>query len=119
MRPKNTDPQIKPTVAMIAMGVMGAGLQGQGIPVIGEMINHVAKEFNVTYYSFQPVDRSKIPSSLTVRQIVSWHIPGRLKYLLLMLRLVADHFKHPHQLFYSIGTLPTGQWAVLLGRIFK
>lgn len=119
MKAGNFKAHVKPRLAMIAMGVIGTGLEGQGVPAISDMIRNISNYFDVTYYSFQPIDKKKIPSSVTVRQVISYRIPGRIKHLLLILRLVADHFAFSHQLLYSIGTFPTGRWAVLLGKLFN
>ena len=104
---------------MIAMGVMGAGLHDQGIPVVTEMINHVSKQFDIVYYSLQPVNAQRIFHVIEVKPAISWRIPGRLKYLFQMFRIAIDHFINPFQLIYAIAVYPTGQMAMTVSKITR
>lgn len=108
----------KPKLAMIAMGVIGGGVDGQGIPAVTEMIDEVSRQFDITYYSLQRVNANVLPS-IKVKQVLNWRIPGRLKYLLLMFRIIVDHFVDPHSVIYSIAVFPTGRMAIWLGKLLR
>jgi glycosyltransferase involved in cell wall biosynthesis len=114
----NNKIQNKPRIAMIAMGVIGGGVDGKGIPAVTEMIHHISKEFDIVYYSFQRVDVNILPS-IKVKQVLPGKLPGRLKYLLLGLQIITDHLFDPYQFLYSIAVFPTGRMAVRIGKIIR
>ena len=110
---------VKPQIAFLSSGVLGGKPDGQGIPVIVDLVERLLPHFEIIYYSFQPVDLKKIHPSIRVRQIINEPIPGRLKYGLLALRLLLDHFTNRHQLLFAVSVEPAGYFAVMLGQILR
>ena len=106
----------KPRIALIAMGVMGGGPIGDGIPVLVDLFGKLSRHYELVYYSFQPVDASKVPPKIKIRQATRWWLPGRVKYMLVMLRLMFDHWLNSYQLLFAVSAYPTGSAAVRLGQ---
>lgn len=109
----------KPRIALLAMGILGEGKIGQGIPVLTDLFKRLSEHFEIVWYSFSPVDVAVTPAGITLRQVVSWPIPGRLKYLLLSISFLFDHLRNPYQLLFAVSVFPPGSWAVLLGKLIN
>lgn len=109
----------KPRIALLAMGILGEGKIGQGIPVLTDLFNRLSDNFEIVWYSFSPVDTTAIPARIKTRQVISWPIPGRLKYLLLCMSFLLDHIRNPYQLLFAVSVFPPGRWAVLLGKLIN
>ena len=109
----------KRRIALFGSGVLGGGTSGQGIPVMSDLFDRLSVHYDIVYYSFKRIDRRQVPAALAARQIITFKIPERLKYILLMLRFAWDQLFHPVSLIFSVSIYPTGQAAVVLGKIFK
>lgn len=109
----------KPRIALFGMAVLGGGTLGQGIPVLHDLFTRLSENYTIDFYCFQHTDSSRVPSGIRVHQVVSLPIPGRLKYLLLLLRFALNHIRNPYRLIFSIAIYPTGKAALLAKRIFK
>jgi glycosyltransferase involved in cell wall biosynthesis len=105
----------KPRIALLGKGTLDAG--SLGIPVMIDLFDRLSSDFDITFYSFLPIDRSKVPSAITVRVPVTQRLPGRLKYFLIALRCLTDHIRNPFSLFFAVSTYPAGQWAAWLGKL--
>jgi glycosyltransferase involved in cell wall biosynthesis len=105
----------KPKIALLGKGTLDAG--SLGIPVMIDLFDRLSADFDITFYSFLPIDRSKVPAAITVRVPVPIRLPGRLKYFLIALRCLIDHMRDPFSLFFAVSTYPAGLWAVRLGRL--
>lgn len=99
------------------MGILGEGKIGQGIPVLTDLFKRLSDHFEIVWYSFSPVDAAATPAQIKLRQVVSWPIPGRLKFLILCLSFLFDHFRDPYRLLFAVSVFPPGRWAVLLGKL--
>jgi glycosyltransferase involved in cell wall biosynthesis len=109
----------KPRIALVAMGVMGGGPIGDGIPVLVDLFDQLSEHYELVYYSLQPVDRSRVPSRIKIRQATSLKLPGRLKYFLIFLRMVMDHLRNPFRLVFAVSAFPTGNVALRFGKLFN
>lgn len=110
--------QSKPRIALFAMGVIGGELKGHGVPVLEDLFARLSQHFEIVLYSFNRIDPAKLPAAISARQIISWKIPGRVKFLLLALRFAWDHVRTPYQMIFSVSVYPPGLWAVRMGKIF-
>jgi glycosyltransferase involved in cell wall biosynthesis len=108
-----------PRIALLGMGVIGGGPLGQGIPAIKDLFLYLSSHYNIEFFSFKPVDVSRVPDSIIVRQPVRWWLPGRAKYILMALRLILNHLRNPYDLLFGVTAYPTGQYAVILSRIIR
>jgi glycosyltransferase involved in cell wall biosynthesis len=108
----------KPRIALFAMGVMGGGNMGYGIPVLNDLFERLSRDYELVYYPFSTILKSKVPNEIKVRQ-VKWRLPGRLKYLLISLTFALDHILNPFQSIFAIAIYPTAHWAIRLGKIFN
>ena len=109
----------RPGLMLIGMGVLGGGQLGEGIPVIADLFDRLSTYYDITFYSFGPTNPAGIPKSIRVKQVLPWKIPGRLKYLLLTIRIVWDHLRHPYAVIFAISVYPTGLIANWLGKILN
>jgi glycosyltransferase involved in cell wall biosynthesis len=111
--------KVKARIALLAMGILGEDKQGQGIPVLTDLFKRLSHDFDIVFYSFGTIDASAIPRPIKVRQVVSWSIPGRLKYLILGIFFLLDHVRNPFDLLFAVSVFPPGRWAVRLGKLVK
>jgi len=109
----------KSRIALLAMGILGEGKTGKGIPVLTDLFKRLSDHFEIVYYSFSPIDVKAIPEQIKARIVPSWHLPGRLKYLVLSFYFLLDHFRNPYQLLFAVSVFPPGRWAVMLGKLIK
>jgi len=108
----------KPRLALFAMDILGGGPVGQGIPVLNDLFERLSVHFDIVFYCFSAIEVPRVPSSIKVRQIVSFRLPGRLKYLLLAIRFACDQLRRPYGLLFAVSIYPAGRWAIWLGKIF-
>jgi glycosyltransferase involved in cell wall biosynthesis len=107
----------KPRIALLGKGTLDAG--SLGIPVMIDLFERLSSDFDITFYSFLPIDRSKVPAAIRVRVPVTLRLPGRLKYFLIAFRCLIDHIRNPFSLFFAVSTYPAGLWATRLGKLVK
>jgi glycosyltransferase involved in cell wall biosynthesis len=101
------------------MEILGGGTSGEGIPVLIDLFQRLSAHYEIVFYCFHTIDKSKVPAAIKVRHVVPWRIPGRMKFFLLIARLILDHFRKPVSLIFAVSAYPTGQWAVIIGKIIK
>jgi glycosyltransferase involved in cell wall biosynthesis len=110
----------RPRLALFGMGSLGGEPLGQGIPVMHELFSRLSLYFDITFYSFKPIELSKVPEHIRVRQTVDWKfLPGRLKFMFVPMMFYLDHLRKPFDCIFSVSIYPTGSWAIFLGRLFK
>lgn len=112
------DKENKPTLALFAMGVIGGGNLGYGIPVLRDLFERLSNDYNIIFYSFSTIKPTNVPSGIKLRQ-TKLRLPGRLKFLWVTMKFAFDQIMNPCQLIFAISIYPTGHWAIRLGRIFK
>lgn len=106
----------KPRIALLGMGVLGGGPLGQGVPVLEETITRITARFDIVFYSFI---RTKSIREIQTKQPVSFYLPGRLKYSLMMAKVIWDNLFNPFDIILSVSAYPTGLVAIRLGKILK
>jgi glycosyltransferase involved in cell wall biosynthesis len=110
----------KRRIALFALGVIGGGPVGNGIPVLRDLFVHLSREYDIIYYSFYPVFKREVPPELTLRVAPTWQwLPVRLRYLLLVVRFVWDHHINKIDFIFSVSDYPSGLWAIRLGKLFR
>jgi glycosyltransferase involved in cell wall biosynthesis len=109
----------KPRIALIGMSVMGGGSLNNGIPVLVDLFGRLSHHYEIVFYSFQKVYRPNVPESIHVVDSPFQRLPGRLKYLLLIARIILDHIRSQYSLFFAVSAYPPGWAAIFLGRILR
>lgn len=109
----------KPRIALFGVGTLGGGHLWQGVPAQNELFETLSLYYEIVFYSFSRVKTTHIPPKISVRQIISMRIPGRVKYFLLFLRALADHVSSPYSLLFSVSVYPSGYFAIKLGKLLK
>jgi glycosyltransferase involved in cell wall biosynthesis len=110
----------RPRIALLGMGTLGGEPLGQGIPVIRDLFDRLSNDFDVVFYSFKSVDKTQIPTTICVRQTISWRfIPGRIKFFLIPILFAVDHIFNPCDVIFSVSIYPTGKWSIALGKLFR
>jgi len=112
------DANSKPKIALLAMGVIGGGNLGYGIPVLRDLFERLSAHYEIIFYSFSTIDEGNIPQGIKLRQ-TRLPLPGRLKFLYIALKFAFDQIFHPSKLIFAISIYPTGHWAIRLGKIFN
>jgi glycosyltransferase involved in cell wall biosynthesis len=105
----------KPRIALLGKGTLDA--RGLGIPTMIDLCDRLSADFEITFYSFLPIDDSKVPAGVAVRVPVKVRLPGRIKYFLIALRCLIDHIRNPFLLFFAVSTYPAGLWTVRLAKL--
>src|SRR5258706_3714803 len=95
--------KLKPRIALFGMGILGRGPLGEGIPVLTDLFERLSQHFHIVYYCFSPIDSAKVPLPIKVKQVVSWRLPGRLKYVLLCARFGIDHLFNRYALIFAVA----------------
>lgn len=108
----------KPTVALLAMGVIGGGNLGYGIPVLHDLFERLSAHYEIVFYTFSTIDEANVPKQIKLRQ-TKLRLPGRLKFFWVSLKFAFDQIFNPCKLIFAISIYPTGHWAVRLGKIFN
>lgn len=114
MRIKKT----KPTLALFAMGVIGGGNLGYGIPVLRDLFERLSRDYNIIFYSFSTIKPTNVPSGIKLRQ-TKLRLPGRLKFFWMSMKFIVDQILNPCQLIFAVSIYPTGLWSIRLGKIFN
>lgn len=109
----------KPRLALLGVGTLGGGHSWQGAPVQAGLFERLSQYYDIVFYSFSRIKTTHIPKTIRVRQIVSFRLPGRVKYFLLLTRAVLDHFFGAYSLIFSVSVYPSGLFATILGKILK
>jgi glycosyltransferase involved in cell wall biosynthesis len=111
--------RVKKRLAFIGVGMIGAGSLGQGIPAFAEAIKILANHYDVTVYSFIPLDKTKVPRSISVRYVPFKNMPQRLQYLYLGLLFVFDHIHKKYEIIHAQSPFPAGLLSSFLNKLLK
>lgn len=110
----------KKKIAMIGVGMVGSGRLGQGIPAMVNGLKVLSTQYDITLYSFIPVDRSKVPEGILVRAIPSNKMPFRLRYIWMALVLCLDHlFNGKYDLVQAQSPFPSGILSDYFCKLFN
>ena len=113
--------QRKKRLAIIGVGMLGAGSLDQGIPaMVNGLIELQSREkYSITVYSFIPIDRNRSPGGIRVRCISSMRISLKIKYAILVFQFVVDHLINNFDLIHAQSPYPAGVMASWANRFFK
>jgi glycosyltransferase involved in cell wall biosynthesis len=110
----------KPRIALVAMGIIGGGPIGQGVPVLKDLFTRLSSDFEITFYCLEWLDKRYVPSQIKMRRPLKWRwVPGRIKFVMVFLLFALDQFFSSCDLIFSVSDYPAGRWSVLFGRIFR
>jgi glycosyltransferase involved in cell wall biosynthesis len=120
MAPDNPKRQ-KSRIAFIGAGVgfPGEKSKGHGIPGIRILLEKLSPDFEIVIYSLIRISQEKVPRGIKIRQVSPWPLPQKIKYVMLLLRLIVDHVFKPFGVFNAISAYPAGRMAVILGKFFR
>lgn len=96
----------KCAVAMFGVGVVT-------IPVLANLLARMGEEFDITVYSFIPVDKENIPRGIRIRAVPRFHM--RIQYLVLGFRFLIDHFFSRYKILHAQSAFPGGVIARFFG----
>jgi glycosyltransferase involved in cell wall biosynthesis len=113
-----TNKTVKPRIALFAMGVIGGGNLGYGVPVLADLFEKLSSKYEIIYYSFSAVDSQNVPVGIKLRQ-TRWPLPGRAKFFWTSLKFAWDQIANPCQLIFTVSIYPTAHWALRVGKIFR
>lgn len=105
-------------IAIITHGGIGGGHQGQGIPVMMQLVTGLANEFDITVFSLTQVNKGFEPPNYTVKTLPvkdSTNLYFRL--FLLLLLLLKAHIIKPFSLFQAYWGFPSGVLAAIMGKL--
>lgn len=107
-------------LAVFSVGGVGIGFSLQGLPTMGQIVERLGGELDVTFYSLVPTDpafapkqfRMSGPARRTERPLVRgawWLSLGR--------RFLIDHLRDPFDVLMSFWAYPMGTFVVALSRL--
>lgn len=110
MKPK------KNRIAIIVPGGIGTGQANIGVPVLERIVKLLAAEFEVTVFQLFPVNNGYEPKGFRLVGIVSSNVVWKaVKLFFIFWRL---HRKKKFHIVHGFWALPSGFYAVLLGKLF-
>jgi glycosyltransferase involved in cell wall biosynthesis len=109
----------KKRLAFIGVGMIGTGSLGHGIPALANAIMVLREDYQITVYSFVPIDKSKVPSGILIRCISSDRLPQRVQYALLAVSFIFDHLKKRYAIIHAQSPFPAGMFSSFINKIFN
>lgn len=109
----------RPPIAFIGAGIglPAEGSSGQGIPTLIALLGQLSSDFDIVIYSLIRIEKSLVPDGIEVRQVTALPLPMRLKYMLLLGRLLVDYLSRNFQVFVAVSAFPAGRMAVFVGKL--
>jgi glycosyltransferase involved in cell wall biosynthesis len=105
-------------IAIITHGGIGGGHQGQGIPVMMQLVTRLANEFDVTVFSLTQVNKGFEPPNYTVKTLpVKDSTNLYFRIFLLILILLKAHISKPFALYQAYWGFPGGVLATIMGKL--
>lgn len=105
-------------IAIITHGGIGGGHQGQGIPVMMQLVTGLANEFDVTVFSLTQTHKDFAATNYSVKTLpVKDSTNLYFRMLLLLLILLKAHISKPFSLFQAYWGFPGGVLAVIMGKL--
>lgn len=109
----------KKNLAIIGVGIIGAGALDQGIPAMVNGIIKLQEKYSITIYSFIPVDKTKAPKGIRIRCIWSGRMLLKIQYAYLVCVFIKDHLIKRYTLIHAQSPYPAGELSLWLNRFFK
>lgn len=107
----------KKNIALIIPGGIGTGNNNIGVPVLERIVKLLATDFNVTVFSLFKVNPSYKQTDFTLISL-----PGKnsfLKIIKLIYIFSRHHRKKKFLVVHGFWALPSGFFAVIIGKIFR
>lgn len=105
-------------IAIITHGGIGGGHQGQGIPVMMQLVTGLANEFDVTVFSLTQTHKDFAATNYSVKTLpVKDSTNLYFRMLLLLLILLKAHISKPFSLFQAYWGFPGGVLAAIMGKL--
>jgi glycosyltransferase involved in cell wall biosynthesis len=108
---------IKKKIAIIIPGGIGTGKNNIGVPVLERIVLLLAKDFDIVVFSLFNINNDYQPSGFELISVNASNIISRSLKLFLLFR--AANRKQKFNVIHGFWILPSGFFAVLLGKIFK
>lgn len=108
---------MKKRIALFLPGGIGGGLFSQGQPVLMQTVDQLAKQFDITVFSFHPSNSDYQPSHLKFISPESAIKRGMARWYLLILMFLKHHRKNKFQVLYACWGFPSGVLVALLGKV--
>src|SRR5690349_2687595 len=109
-------------LAIFAVGGIGVGVFSQGLPTIGKIVERLAGEFDITFYSLDTTDPGFRSRGFVIRSPPAWTsrlpIPW-IRWLVLLLCFLGDHLRRRHHVLMSLWGYPMGTFVVALARVVR
>lgn len=106
-------------IAIVLHAGIGGGHFSQGQPAICKVVEQLACDFDVIVYSkIRPDYGAKFPG-FKIYSAPDAIGPGWFRWLYLIVSIMLNHIRKPHQLFYSFWGYPAGFIATCLGKILN
>jgi len=112
----------KRRLAIFALGGIAVGVFSQGLPTIPKIVERLAGELDVTFYSLVSTDPAFRPPGYVIRSPPAWvsrlPIPW-VRWLVLLFHFLGDHLRGRHQALMSLWGYPMGTFVVALARLVR
>jgi len=108
---------MKARLAILTPGGLGAGINGQGVPVLMQIVSHLAKQYEVDVFSHAFVTKSI--ENVSFHFAPQWITNSLLRWIYLKLSFLKNHFKKKYNLLFAFWGYPSGALAVSLGRVLN
>lgn len=112
----------KKRLAIFALGGIAVGAFSQGLPTIQKIVDRLATELDITFYSLVSTDPGFRPAGYVIRSPPAWvarlPVPW-LRWLVLLAFFAVDHLRARHQVLMSLWGYPMGTFVVGLARLVR
>jgi glycosyltransferase involved in cell wall biosynthesis len=107
----------KKRIAIWTPGGVGGGFYSQGQPALMQVIESLAREFQVTVFSFHQPNPDFMAEGFTMVTVTK--LPGPLRWWLLTFKFLVLFFRKPFTVLYACWGFPAGFIIVVLGKLLR
>jgi glycosyltransferase involved in cell wall biosynthesis len=108
---------VKKRVALFMHGGISGGINGQGFPLITQIVNALAKNFDVTVFSLSSFSEGFQPEKYKAFCVPREIQPSIFRWLYLISLFLKSHKVERYNILYSFWGYPMGTFMVGLGKI--
>ena len=108
---------MKKRVALFMHGGISGGINGQGFPLITQIVNALAKNFDVTVFSLSSFSEGFQPEKYKAFCVPREIQPSIFRWLYLISLFLKSHKVERYNILYSFWGYPMGTFMVGLGKI--
>jgi len=106
-------------VAIFTHGGIGTGNQSQGFPLITQIVNRLAQDFEITVFSLAPLNPDFNPQTFQAFSPPAALRPSMLRWLWLIGKFIRHNSGYKQEVLYSFWGYPTGFVMVVVGILFR